>query len=688
MPRYALRSLSVLGLAALVATIVGAQAPSPSPTKLDQFTAKVVVDLVERGHMAKPTIDDETAVKWCKTFLKDLDPPKYYFIKPDIDEFTAQAKTLDDKIRQGDIEFAKVVYERFLKRSDERLAKALEYLDKPMDFTVDEAITDDLDKLDWPATTEEANDRLRKRLKLQILIEKVNKEPLDATIKKIKSRQKDINRYSHQVNSSDLLEYYLSSLTRTFDPHSSYLSKTSYDDLVNTQLHLSLTGIGALLESVDGYPTIKELVPNGPAEKDGRIQEEDKILGIQKADGEEVSFVEKRLSDVVKQIRGEVNTKVKLIVQPKGTTEKKVYEITRQKIELADEHARGQVIETKADGKPLKIGVIRLPSFYGDAQAVRQGDANAVSATDDCRKLLEGFKAQGVNAVMVDLRENGGGLLQEAITLSGLFIDKGPVVQVKDARGVQVYDDDADGLAWDGPLVVLIDHRSASASEIFAGVIKDYGRGLILGGSHTFGKGTVQSILPINDQRGLQKLPDLGALRLTIQQFYRANGESTQVRGVAPDIKIPSLDDQLSDDLEGKLDNSLKFDKVDAVAHDQFNRVPSDLLTRIESRSEARRKDSDKFKKLETTIKKALERKSKHLISLNEVKYRAELGAEDDELNEAAKEKKAKKRKYDNHPAWESNYYNDEIVNIVADYLTLGSKVIASAPVRAEAVNP
>jgi carboxyl-terminal processing protease len=684
MPRYALRSLTVLGLAAVAATLVGAQAPDLAASKLDQLTAKVVVKLVENQHMAKPSIDDAIAIKWCKTFIKDLDPPKYYFLKADVEEFMAQAKTLDDKIKEGDIAFADVVYKRFLKRSDERLAKAMEILSKPIDFTTDESISDDMDKLDWPATADEANDRLRKRLKFQLLVEKVSKEPMEESLKKVKSRQKDLNRYAHQVTSSDLLEYYLSALTRTFDPHSSYLSKSSYDDLVNNQLHLQLIGIGALLESVDGVPTIKELVPGGPAAKDGRVQEEDKILGIQKDGGEEFSFVEKRLSDVVKQIRGEEGTKVRLIIQPKGTVEKKVYELTRAKIELTEEHARGQVIDTKADGKPLKLGIIRLPAFYGDAKGTRDGDANAVSATADCRKLLNGFKKAGVNAVIFDLRENGGGLLSEAISLSGLFIDKGPVVQVKDARGVQVYDDDNEGTAWDGPLVVLIDHRSASASEILAGVIKDYGRGLILGGSHTFGKGTVQSIVPINEPRALRQLPDLGALKLTIQQFYRANGESTQVKGVAPDIKIPSLDDQVSDDLESKLDNSLKFDKIDGVAHDQYNKVPTDLLTRLETRSEDRRKDSDKFKKLETSIKRALDRKAKHMISLNEKKYREELGIEEEELNEAAKAKKNRKR-YDKQPAWEANYINDEIVNIVGDYLSLGSKVLAASPVKAAA---
>jgi carboxyl-terminal processing protease len=698
MPRYALRSLSVLGLAAVLATVVGAQAPSLTPAQVDRVTSQVVVNLLEQHHMAHPSIDDATAVKWAKTFLKDLDPLKYNFTKADVDEFMAQAETLDDKVKQGDTTFAKTVFDRFLKRSDERMTQALEILDKPVDFDADESISDDIDKLEWQADSAAANDLLRKRIKLQLLVDKVAKEPVAESVKKIKAQYKDRNRFWHQLKPDELLEIYLTALTKTFDPHSTYMSKTSFDELMNMQLHLSLTGIGALLESVDGIPTVKELVPKGPADLDGRLQEEDKILGLQKTDGgdvEEVSFVEMRLTDVVKQIRGEVNSKVRLIIQPKGTTEKKVYELTRQKLDLAEEHAKGQVIEKPADGpnKRLQIGVIHLPTFYGDTDALRRGDANPLSATEDCRKIIDGFKAQGVGAVVLDLRENGGGLLTEAISLSGLFINKGPVVQVRDTTGVRHLDDEDEGTAWDGPLVVLIDHRSASASEIFAGVIKDYGRGLIVGGSNTFGKGTVQSIMPIKEaiSRGTFRaisLPDLGALKLTIQQFYRANGESTQVRGVAPDIKIPSLFDQIDEELEGKLDNSFKFDKIAGVSHDQFNRVPADLLTRLEARSETRRNESEKFRKLEAAIKKIVARKAKHLVPLNEAKYRAEVVSEDENQDEIAKEKKDKKRKRYDRPAWESNYYNDEIINIVADYLTLGSKALAAAPVRVEVNQP
>jgi carboxyl-terminal processing protease len=686
MPRLAIRPLTLIAILALMAVVVGAQAPVP--TNDDQETAKTVVDLLERQHMARPVIDDDIAIKWCDNFLKDLDPQKYYFLKADVEEFKKEAKNLDDQIRVGNIDFARRVFQRFLERHDERLKTVQTLLGKKFDFTSDEYLTDDPEKIDYPVDKKEADERWRKRIKLDLLQLRADKTDESEAIRKVTVRYRDRNRFFHQFDSSELLEVYLSSLTRTFDPHSAYLSAKNLEDMLNQQLHLSLEGIGASLQAEDGYAVVKEVVPGMAADKDGRLQPEDKIVGIQKENGEEIDLVEKKLSDVVRYIRGPQGTKVRLIVQPAGTKERKIYELTRQKIELKEQHAKGKIIEAKSNGKPLKLGVINLPAFYGDTMALLRGDPNAVSATVDCRKILGEFRNAGVDAVIMDLRDNGGGLLEEAKTLSGLFIDTGPVVQVKEVFGVKHLDDDDEGTAWDGPLVVLINKLSASASEIFAGVIKDYDRGLIIGDSSTFGKGTVQSIVPIGDHLRRRDHKNRGALKLTIQQFYRANGESTQINGVSPHVHLPSVRDYWEFG-EGKMDNAVKFEKVPGLHHDEYNKITPELVNLLNERSLQRRKNDPKFQKLDDRIKQFLDRKARHSIALNEAKFKAEYFPEDDDDKDKIEEEKAKKdrikKKFAERVVWMPDFYNDEVIRIVGDYLTLGSKVLAANPVKAAA---
>jgi carboxyl-terminal processing protease len=678
----------MFGIVAVLAAIIGAQAPGIKPSGKDQLTARLVVALLENGHIAKPEVNDEVSKKWCRNFLKALDPQKLYFEKADIAEFLKHDTLLDDEIKEGDIKFAQAVFERFLKRSEERLAKVLEMLKEKPDFTVDESIATDPDLFDYPADANEANDRWRKQLKLELLYMKIDKVEDEDAIKRLTIRYKDRDRFFHQFDTNDLLEYYLTALTTTIDPHSSYMGPKNVEDMLQQQLHLSLEGIGASLASEDGYAVVKEIVPGGAADKDGRLQPDDRIVAIQKEDGkEEVDLVQKKLADVVRLIRGPRGTKVRLVVMPEDSKERKVYELTRERIELKEQRAKAQTIEIKDNsGKPLKVGVIGLPTFYGDMEAILGGDPNAVSATKDCKRLLDDFQKQGVGAVLIDLRDNGGGLLHEAITLSGLFIEKGPVVQVKDASGVKPHDDEDETIAYKGPLIVLINRRSASASEIFAGVIRDYDRGLIIGDSSTFGKGTVQSIQPLND--AIRSRTNLGALKLTIQQFYRADGESTQIRGVRPHVHIPSLLDQV-DYGEGKMDTALKYDKVEPLDHDRYNHVPNELVALLQARSDERRKDSDKFKKQLDLFKKVAERKARHSISLNEKTFRAEYVPDENEEDAEiiAKTKGKAKKRFTERKVWESDFYDDEVMAIVADYLTLGSQALAATPVRAAVQN-
>jgi len=712
-------ALALVGTAAGLAFLVAARAQAPAEP--EQLASQLVVGLLEKNHLSHPTLDDDLAKKWARNYLETLDPQKYYFEKPDVDRFLARDTTLDDEIKLGHIGFAREVFDVFLKRHDERLVTINQLLKEQPDFTLDETIVDDPKTLDYPADAKDATERWRKRIKLDLLQlriakdkdkdkdkdkekdkdkandkEKGKDEPdadkangkvvkeKDDPIKQLAIRYHDRNRFWHQFDTNDLLEVYLTALTTVVDPHTSYMGSKQLEDLMDTTLRLSLEGIGASLSSEDGYAVVKDIVQGGAADKDGRLQPEDRIVGIEKEDGTVDDLVEKKLSDVVRKIRGPKGTHVKLVVQPADTKDRKTYDLTRQKIELKDSHAKGQVIDVKGDGdKALKVGVIDLSSFYGNSEAIRRGDADAVSATQDCKRILADFKAQGVDLALIDLRRNGGGLLPEAITLSGLFIDHGPVVQVREANNTRQLEDEDEGTAWDGPMGVLISHQSASASEIFAGVIKDYKRGLIIGDSSTFGKGTVQSIVILNEQLGRRgaRLPNLGALKLTIQQFYRANGESTQIKGVPPDVHIPSLLDQL-DLSEGKMEHALKFDKIAEQPHDDYKRVPADLVGQLNTRSWDRRKASPKFQKQEESLKKFADRKARHAISLNEQKFRAEIVDEEDDLDEAKPKPKNSRRRHADHPVWEANYYNDEVMAILRDYLTLGNKALAAAPVR------
>lgn len=673
-----------LGAAAFVSALFLGASPPLQDARVQQETAKIVAEILENYHIAKPKIDDAFSKVWCKNYIEAFDPQKLYFEKADVERFRKYETELDDMIRKGDISFARLVFDTYVKRSDERLKLVLDLIDNAaFDFEADEYLADDAKKLDYPADGAEAAERWRKLIKYEFLLARINKEDVEETRRKLRVRYKDRNRNIKQFDNDDLLETYLSAMTTAADPHSRYLSAKTYEDMLNQDLHLQLEGIGARLRSEDGYAVVEEIVPGGPAEKDGRIQPEDKIVGIELPDGQIVDFVEKKLNDVVRYIRGPRGTNAKLLVIPATKKERVVYEITRDKIELKDAHAQSQILtETGRDGNPVKIGVITLPSFYGDTLAVLRRDPNAVSATLDTRKILNDFKREGVQVVVMDLRGNPGGLLPEAETLSGLFIDTGPVVQVKNAEGVFPREDDDPGVAWDGPLVVLISKTSASASEIFAGVIADYGRGLILGDNSTFGKGTVQQLFPINEALRIRNAPDLGAIKLTIQQFYRANGASTQIRGVEPHIALPSLMNE-SDIGEGKIENALPFDKVRALPHDQFNRVSSDLVERLREASKARRDANPEFVKLAANVEKLVAQKKQDQIPLNEAKYRKTYLTKDDlNAKDREEEEEGESRRRKTSRTWEKNYYNDEIVQIVLDYLKMGDQLLAG-PLRA-----
>jgi carboxyl-terminal processing protease len=662
----------ILGLVAAAVAVPVAWAELEGPTRNDLYVTKAVTTLLPSEHLSRHALNDEMAERCVKSFLKTLDPMKVYFNQSDVDGFLRRQHELDDMATKGDISFAYNVFNTFLKRIDDRLKVIDEMLATEHDFTVDEEMITDPDATTYALNDAEARELWRKRIKYDLLVQKTDKVEGKEARDKLHRRYHSFARRMQQIDTDELLEMYLTSFTTAYDPHTTYMSPSSLENF-EIQMRLELDGIGAALQSVDGYTVVGKIIPGGAADKDGRLKPEDKVVAVGQGEGGEmVDVIDMKLSDVVDMIRGKRDTVVRLKVQPADGGEAKVYDITRARIELKDSEARSEVIETgrKSNGQSYKIGFIDLPSFYMDMDGARKRLPDYKSTTRDVRKILESFQEKQIDAVILDLRKNGGGSLTEAINLTGLFIDEGPIVQVKDADGnVQHYDDLEKGVAWEGPLVVLTSKFSASASEIFAGAIQDYGRGLIVGDHSTHGKGTVQSLLDLGRQLfRLPNAPKLGALKLTMQQFYRPNGDSTQNRGVLADVELPSITTHL-DVAESDLDYAMKFDKVDAAEYKKVNYVDRTVLDQLRRLSAERRERSSDFQKLTKDIERYQAQKKRKTVSLNEEKFMAERAELD-----ARKEEEKKLEELNNSQSDEivkKDYYFHETVAVTLDYLQL-----------------
>ena len=683
------RKLFFVGLAGIVllpAFSFANEGGSPTPGPNDRQITLAVKSYLEREHFLRKPIDDEIAARWFNTFLAALDPLKIYFLQSDVDSFAERKSSLDDLVRRGDVSFAYEVYDRFLERVDARIPIVEELLNSKLDFNQKESIVIDRDIAVWAKTQDEARDKWKKRIKYDLLVQKMEKVAPEEARKKLLRRYTSFAKRMHQMNADELLETYLSSLTSSLDPHTSFMSPGTLENFEIT-MRLQLDGIGASLKGEDGYTTVAELVPGGAADKDGRLKKKDRIVGVgQDREGEMVDVVDMNLNDVVKLIRGKRGTVVRLKVIPVSQTVPKVYDIVRAKIELQDSAARGEIIEEgiKADGSPWRIGVINLPSFYMDMAAARQGQADYKSSTRDCRELLEGFREEGVDCVALDLRNNGGGSLPESISLTGLFIDTGPVVQIKDAdQRVQQYDDLEPGVVWDGPLVVLVNKFSASASEIVAGAIQDYRRGLVIGDSATHGKGTVQSLLDLGRQlfQRLPNAPSLGALKITMQQFYRPSGLSTQMEGVKSDVQLPSITDHLPVG-ESDLDNAIPFDRVGKADFTATNDVNESMLETLQQRSTVRVADDEEFQELATDIARYEERKNEKTLSLLESDFVREWN--EGKAAEKEEEEKQEENAGPRRPVVRRDFYFDEAMRVTTDYLSVLSGAVMPSLVNSE----
>lgn len=628
--------------------------------------------MISKYHIGQKPMDDRISKLTFTRYLKDLDPQKLYFTKADIDEFTPYKEKLDDLLKVGNVDFGHQVFQRYLQRLTERVAYAHQLIDMPHDFTVDESMVTDGDLMAYAATPEEMNDRWRKRIKFELLSLKLDDKTLEEARKQVHKRYDTLLKTAKGTEPSEILEIYLSSVAHSFDPHSSYMSPQTMEDF-QISMKLSLEGIGAALRSIDGYTTVSEVVPGGAAEKDGRLKANDKIVAVAQ-DGEDfVDIVEMKLNRVVRLIRGQGGTKVKLKVVNAANETSEII-LTRQKIELKGQEVKGEIIPLteRFPGMKGRIGIINIPSFYRDFSGAQSGQENFKSTARDVAKVLQEFEKQGgVDAVVVDLRMNGGGALTEAIEVTGLFIDAGPVVQIKEPNGkVKSYDDEEQGIVYKGPLVVLCNRLSASASEIFAAAIKDYGRGIVVGDTTTHGKGSVQHVMPISNRMfSILNSQDLGSVKLTINQFYRVNGDSTQNRGVPSDIVLPSLVDHM--DLgESFLENALAFDQVPPARHTIYDMTPEVVVSSVKETSAKRIAANPEFDKIRGDITRFESRKNRKTISLNEETLTKERD-EEKAIEEIRKEEEEHETKSKEGPVFKQTPYNDEVLKLSADYVDL-----------------
>ena len=526
--------------AAPAAKYKAAPAPELKPTAAQGQAAILAARLLTRFQYEALPLDDAMSAKIFDAYFKALDGSRLFFTQQDLDKFTPDRGKLDDAIWNGDMSVPFAIFNLYEKRSGERTAYALELLKKGVKLAGNGAYKFDREKAPWAADSAALDTLWKERVENDwIRLKLAGKD--DAEIRKTLSRRYEnyLDRV-HQLDSQDVFQTFMNAYATAIDPHTNYFGPRASQNFDIT-MKLSLEGIGAVLQEHDEYTVIREVVPGGPAAKSGKLEVGDKIVGVGQGEcGAIVDTVGWRIDDVVAKIRGKKGTTVRIEVLPaEGGPDAKPHLITlvRQKVTIADQEAKKKIIDVKENGRTIKVGIIDLPSFYEDFDARRRGDPDYKSASRDVAKLLAQLKAAKVSAVAVDLRDNGGGSLEEAINLTGLFIGKGPVVQVRDSRGQVEQKDSDEKMLWTGPMAVLVNRGSASASEIFTAAIQDYGRGLIIG-EQTFGKGTVQNLTSL-DQLAMNTKPTFGELKMTIAEFFRVDGDSTQLHGVTPDIQFP-----------------------------------------------------------------------------------------------------------------------------------------------------
>lgn len=614
-------------------------------------------------HYAYSSFDQELGKRTLDSFIKSWDPGKVYFYQSDVDDFKKKYEgSLNKQISSADCSAVDDIMSRYSKRFEERQNYIYKLIEEKYDFTKDEYMDIDSKAMTYAKTSEELNERWRQRIKFQLLTLKTGLDNnLNSAREKLRKRYELALKHHNELTKDKVLAVLMNAFSSSLDPHSSYMPVDELEDF-RIRTRLSLEGIGASLRSEDGFTIVASLVKGGAAEKSGFLQINDKIIAVAQGDGEPVDVIDMDLQEVVKLIRGARGTTVKLTIMRKDSTGniKKVVPIVREQIQLVDQQASSKVVplevtDPKAGKKKMKIGVLTLPSFYIDFEGRHKQMKDFRSSSVDAKREIAKLQKDKIDALVVDLRNNGGGSLEESINMAGLFFEQGPVVQVKQQQGQTEAYYDRDGQTfYSGPLVVLINRNSASASEIFAGAIQDYERGVLVGDSHSFGKGTVQNL---NDVAAR-----LGAVKVTVNKFYRASGATTQLEGVATDIRLPSIVDELEIG-EKFYDYAMPYDTVKGVDHKHFGSVKP-YISRLKEVSEKRVATDSKFKEINNEIEKYRKNeKERNRVSLQEKKNDKKSDAKDaDDMMEPAEQ------------TFAEDAYLQEAVRIAADYSQLIQK--------------
>ncbi|SEI21813.1 carboxyl-terminal processing protease [Rhizobium tibeticum] len=628
-------------LGALLAIVQSANAevaspPVLAPVKQQAQAAQLSAKFLSRFSYKPVPLDDALSARIMNRFIKSLDPDRVFFLQADIDRFMSDRSEIDDAIEREDLKIPFAIFNVYEKRVVDRMNYARDVLKQDFDFGAQEDYSVLRDKAPWPQSESESNELWRKRAKSDWLRLKLGGKTDAAVRQTLDKRYANALERAYKYKSDDVFQSFMDAYTASIDPHTDYFGPTASADF-NISMKLSLVGIGAVLQERDDYTTVRELVPGGPAQLSGKLSVGDRITGVgQGRDGAIKEVVGTRLDEVVQMIRGKKGSVVRLDILPAdagadGTH--RVVSLVRDKINLEKQAARKAVLSMKVGEATRKIGVITLPAFYEDFEARRKGDKDYKSASRDVAKLLGELKQEKVDSVLIDVRNNGGGSLNEAIDLTGLFIGNGPVVQQRGSDGkVAVKSADFPAPVWTGPVGVLINRGSASASEIFAAAIQDYGRGVIVG-EPSFGKGTVQTVVNL-DQMVRNSKPEFGELKVTIAQFFRVNGGTTQLRGVTPDISLPGFADPTSFG-EMSYENALPWTQVKPANYAPTGNIMT-LLPTLQSRHDARVQRDPDFQRVLEDIADLKAQREKGVVSLNEAERRKEATARDDRLKSRA----------------------------------------------------